>query len=119
MKDMAPNIYRQRFLIEGYYTMDILRSDVERLLRNLASHLELKIYGDPVVYSPGGDGKDENQGYDAFVPLIDSGISAYIWTSFNFFSIVLYSCKNFDEVKAETFIRDFFNVDGEVATMSF
>ncbi len=35
-------------------------------------------------------GKEENAGCDAFVPLINSGISAYFWSSGKFFSIMTY-----------------------------
>jgi hypothetical protein len=35
-----------------------------------------------IIFSPlTGMGKTENAGFDAFVPLIDSGISAYIWSN--------------------------------------
>jgi hypothetical protein len=64
-------------------------------------------------------GREENAGYDAFVPLIDSGISAYIWTHARFFSIVIYTCKGFDQQAAIEFTRIFFKVVEEMASESF
>ncbi|MEK9722799.1 MAG: hypothetical protein VW405_04855 [Rhodospirillaceae bacterium] len=64
-------------------------------------------------------GQDENAGFDAFVPLIDSGISAYFWTRPRFLSIVFYTCKGFDADAAVAFTRDYFAIDGEVATHAF
>ena len=64
-------------------------------------------------------GKDENAGFDAFVPLIDSGISAYVWSKARFFSIVLYTCKGFDETTALEFTKDYFGVEGEIARLAF
>jgi hypothetical protein len=61
-------------------------------------------------FSPGGQGKDENQGFDAFVPLIDSGISLYVWSSSKFFSGIIYTCKGFDSVKATQITQEFFRL---------
>ncbi|MBY0500497.1 MAG: S-adenosylmethionine decarboxylase [Alphaproteobacteria bacterium] len=120
MKNIAPEIFRQRLLIEGFYSIDIRKQDLDTYLRELASHLDLRIYGDPIIFSPAsGMGKKENQGFDAFVPLIDSGISAYIWSSHQFFSIVIYTCKGFDEQKAINYTRAFFKVSAEIEHMSF
>jgi hypothetical protein len=32
----------------------------------------IRLTAEPIIFSPGGKGKDINQGYDAFTPLIDS-----------------------------------------------
>lgn len=108
MKNIAPGIFRQRLIIEGLYTVDIDALTVRDLLLDLAEHLSLRVYGEPVIHSPVGFGKEENTGYDAFVPLIDSGISAYIWSQARFFSVIVYSCKPFDEAAAVAFIGDLF-----------
>ncbi len=110
MKNIAPDIYRKRFLIEGFYSTTIDGDDVKNFLKQIAQHLELRIYGEPIVFSPSsGMGKEENSGYDAFVPLIDSGISIYIWSKRKFLSLVLYTCKGFDEQKVVSFTKDFLN----------
>ena len=108
MRDLAPDIVRQRLLIEGLYGRDIAREDVERYLVDVAAHLSLRTYGKPIVHAPGGAGKDENQGFDAFIPLIDSGISLYVWSKRRFFAAVLFTCKTFDERKALDFTQGFF-----------
>jgi len=108
VKNVAPEIFRQRLLIEGYYTVDIDDRRVRDLLLNLAKHLSLRVYGEPIVHSPGGLGKEQNAGYDSFVPLIDSGISAYTWRHARFFSVIILSCKSFDEAAAVAFTGDFF-----------
>jgi hypothetical protein len=110
MKDLAPDIVRQRLLIEGLYTADIDQALVERYLVELAAHLNLRTYGQPIVHAPGGAGKDDNQGFDAFIPLIDSGISLYVWSRKRFFATVLFTCKAFDTQAALDFTRGFFGV---------
>ena len=120
MKNIAPEIFRKRLLIEGYYSISVSKEEVTSYLLGVAAHLNLRVYGEPIVFSPSsGMGKDENSGFDGFVPLIDSGISAYIWTKAKFFSIVLYTCKGFDEEAAISFTKEFFKASSEVVYQSF
>jgi len=120
MKDLAPEIVRQRLLIEGYYSTEVDKGAVERYLLELPKHLNLRTYGEPIVFAPeSGMGKGENAGFDGFIPLIDSGISLYVWSAACFFSAVLYTCKYFDEKAATDFTREYFKVEGELATMNF
>lgn len=76
------------------------------------------MYGEPIIFSPRGMGKEENQGYDAFVPLVDSGISLYIWTKQKFLSAVIYTCKGFDEAQALASTKEFFGI-AELQSNSF
>lgn len=114
----APDITRQRLLLEGYYKREVDRHAVEDYFKTITEKLALKMYGNPIIYSPEGLGKEENQGFDAFVPLIDSGISLYVWTSSKFFSVVIYTCKAFDQALALKTTKEFFNVN-EVYEHSF
>ena len=108
MNDLAPHITRQRLLIEGYFTIPVSRKTIERYFAGISKHLSLRVYGKPIIFSPGGEGKKENQGYDAFIPLIDSGISLYIWSNAKFFSAIVYTCKKFDNKKAIAFTKKLF-----------
>jgi S-adenosylmethionine decarboxylase len=111
MKNLAPNIKRQRLLIEGYYAIEVDKSIIEKYFNEITHHLNLKMYGDAIIYSPGKDnGKKENQGYDAFVPLIDSGISLYVWSYAKFISLIIYTCKDFDEKEAIEYTKKFWNL---------
>ena len=119
-RDLAPDILRQRLLLEGYWTVEVDESFVSRFLLDLAGHLGLRTYGEPVVYAPAsGMGREENAGWDAFVPLVDSGISAYFWAKPRFFSIVLYTCTTFDADAASAFVRDDLGVSGGIARLEF
>lgn len=118
MKNLAPDITRQRLLIEGYCGQSIARKDIGAYFRLITEKLNLRMYGKPIIFSPAGMGKKENQGYDAFVPLIDSGISLYVWSDAKFFSVVIYTCKSFDEKAAIAATKKFFRSE-EVACKSF
>lgn len=118
MKDLAPDIVRKRFMIEGFYNIRVNEETINTYFESLCKELGLRMYGKPIVFSPSGMGKEENQGYDAFVPLIDSGVSLYVWSEKKFLSCVLYTCKDFDQKKALIFTNKFFNI-AETESMSF
>lgn len=114
--DLAPEVFRQRHLIEGRFSVDLDEDAVRAYLLGLADALGTKPYGDPIVFSPdamieSGAGSEGNAGYDAFLPLVDSGISAYFWTASKFFSVVIYTCKGFDPDAGLAFTRDALGVD--------
>jgi hypothetical protein len=120
MKNIAPDIFRQRLLMEAFYTIYVTRENLSTYLTTLAAHLQLRTYGEPTIFSPAsGVGKEENQGFDAFLPLIDSGISAYVWSQSKFLSVVLFTCKCFDETAAIAFTKRYFAVSEEIASKSF
>lgn len=110
MKNIAPNIVRQRILIEGFYDCVVNKKTITKYFNTITKELNLKMYGKPIIFSPGGKGKKENQGYDAFVPLIDSGISLYVWTNAKFISLIIYTCKGFDEKKSIKATEKFFKI---------
>jgi hypothetical protein len=79
MNTIAPNIFRKRLLIEGYFTIEVKASTLIEYFSFITSSLQLRTYGEPVIHATSGQGKEQNQGYDAFVPLIDSGIYIGVW----------------------------------------
>ncbi|MBI5036033.1 S-adenosylmethionine decarboxylase [Candidatus Micrarchaeota archaeon] len=118
MKNLAPNIFRQRLLVEGFYGINVDEKTIRQYFEKITSALGLKAYGEPIIFSPAGEGKKENQGFDAFVPLVDSGISVYVWSEARFFSGIIYTCKGFDEKKAVEVTKKFFRMR-EAESFSF
>lgn len=108
MKNIAPQIVRQRLLIEANYQIQVTEEVVRNYLLEITKKLNLRTYDKPIIHSPEGLGKEENQGFDAFIPLIDSGISLYVWTNEKFVSCILYTCKNFSADKAVEFTKKYF-----------
>jgi len=119
MPRIAPEIFRQRLLIEGYYARPAVDEEVIRAyFDTITAGLGLRTYGDPIVHKTSGQGRPENEGYDAFVPLIDSGIYVCAWSGPRFASVILYTCAAFDEAEAVAITRRFFEID-EYSTASF
>jgi len=77
----------------------------------VAAHLGLRAYGRPAMFAPAGEERDKNQGFDAFLPLIDSGISVYVWTGPRFVAAILFTCRLFDERSAIEYTKNFFELN--------
>ena len=118
MKNIAPNIMRKRLLVEAKYAIEVSEQKIKDFLVQLPQTLGLRIYANPIIHNADGLGKIENSGYDAFVPLIDSGIYIGIWTKQKFLSCVIYTCADFSTPEAHNFIKKFFQAT-EVEFMEF
>ena len=81
---------------------------MKSFLLGIASHLDLRVYGSPIIHSLGGLGTKESAGFDAFIPLIDLGISLYVWSAAKFFTSVLFTYKSFDTDKALSYTAESF-----------
>ncbi len=108
MYEIAPDIFRKRFLIEGFFIKETNEKTILEFFKRITSKLNLKTYGEAIVHTTGGVGKESNQGYDAFVPLIDSGIYMAVWSKQKFLSLIIYTCKDFEEMRALQLTKDFF-----------
>jgi S-adenosylmethionine decarboxylase len=118
MRDLAPSIVRQRLLIEGIIGIEVDPAVIRDYFSEITRALNLRTYSEPIIYSPGDIGKEANQGYDAFVPLIDSGIALYVWSKERFASVVVYTCKRFDSKAAVEATKAFFAMK-DVESQSF
>ncbi len=107
---IAPEIFRKRLLVEGYYRAEVTEDFIRRFFVHLTSELGLRTYGPPIVHKTSGQGKEVNQGFDAFVPLIDSGIYLGTWSTKNFVSTVIYTCGPFDEQRAADIVKNYFQL---------
>jgi S-adenosylmethionine decarboxylase len=110
MKDLAPEIFRQRLLIEGNYEIEVHIETIHQFFAALLSGIGANAAGDAIVNSSIGQGKTENQGIEAFIPLIESGVALYTWQSSRFISLIIYTCKAFEEDKALEIVADFFQL---------
>ena len=111
MRRLAPEIFRKRLLIEGFFSRAELNTQsLREYFAFITGHLGLRTYAEPIVHETSGQGKALNQGYDAFVPLIDSGIYVCVWSGPRFLTVILYTCAEFDEQRATALTREFFEL---------
>ena len=107
---IAPEIFRKRLLVEGYYRTEMTAEILRAYFDSITSGLGLRTYGEPIIHRTSGHGRELNEGFDAFVPLIDSGIYIAAWVGPRFLSTILYTCGPFDEERAVGLVRDFFQL---------
>ena len=108
---LAPEIFRKRMLIEGYVAREALDAEaIREYFRVITARLGLRTYGEPIVHQTSGQGKASNEGFDAFVPLIDSGIYVCVWSARRFMSVIIYTCAEFDAAAATDATRAFFEL---------
>ena len=108
---IAPEVYRKRLLVEGYFRSEVTHEALSAYFERITRELGLRTYGDPIIHRTSGEGKAANEGYDGFVPLIDSGIYIAAWINPRFLSTVIYTCADFDEDRAVEVVREFFQLD--------
>ena len=107
---IAPEIFRKRLLVEGYFETEVTEERLRGYFSRITSELGLRTYGDPIIHRTGGAGKDINEGFDGFVPLIDSGIYIGVWVNPRFLSTIIYTCGQFDEDKAVSLVTEIFRL---------
>lgn len=110
LTNIAPEIFRKRLLIEGYFSDEVTEDSLRRYFSRITSELGLRTYGDPIIHRTSGEGKDINEGFDGFVPLVDSGIYIGVWVKPKFLSTIIYTCGEFDADKAVTLVEEIFGL---------
>lgn len=111
LTNIAPEIFRKRLLVEGYFGVKVTEYSLREYFSRITSGLGLRTYGEPIIHKTSGAGKDVNEGFDGFVPLIDSGIYIAVWVNPKFLSTIIYTCGEFDADKAVSLVRDIFRLN--------
>lgn len=113
MKDLAPSIYRQRLVIEGYPEKVITDVDIKEYLSELSEVLGMKTVLNPVTH------RSDKYGEAGWIHWETSGAHFYAWeVPILFFSVDIYTCKQFKVDSAVEFTREYFKTS-EVAFKEF
>lgn len=103
MKDLAPTIYRQRAVIEGYPEKVITDSDIKDYLSKLSEVLGMTTVLNPITH------RSDKYGEAGWIHWETSGAHFYAWeVPILFFSVDIYTCKKFDVQDALKFTQDYF-----------
>lgn len=108
MKDFAPDIFRKRLIIEGIYEVEVGRNFLGQLLIDLSSLLRMTVTYGPIVGQEAQKVDPKHGGWEGFMGWAESGVHVYTWESGTFYSVDIYSCREFDELMAVGFIQDRF-----------
>jgi hypothetical protein len=113
MPDLAPDIYRQRLVVEGRCPKPIDAAQIEQYLTELSDVCEMRRLMDPVTHC------SATYGWAGWVHWESSGAHMYAWDQPRlFFSVDIYTCKRFDIESVLHFTQAFFGAD-EVVSRSF
>ncbi|MGH8861356.1 MAG: S-adenosylmethionine decarboxylase [Jatrophihabitantaceae bacterium] len=106
MLDLAPDIHRQRLVIEGVPARSISDLEITEYLTILTKVLDMSPLMSPVAHmSP-------KFGWAGWTHWETSGAHFYAWdTPRLFFSVDIYTCKAFHDDEAVAFTREFFDAD--------
>jgi S-adenosylmethionine/arginine decarboxylase-like enzyme len=103
MRDLAPEIYRQRLIIEGIPRAKITAEHIRHYLSELSPALGMVALSPPVTHSSG------KFGAAGWIHWETSGAHFYAWdTPRLFFSVDIYTCAPFDPPAAIKLTRRHF-----------
>ena len=103
-RDLAPEIVRQRLVIEGLPARPIGAGQIRRYLSALSREIDMVQLVEPVTH------RSDVYGWAGWIHWETSGAHFYAWEQPRlFFSVDVYTCKAFHEDVAVAFTRDFFN----------
>lgn len=109
-QDLAPEILRQRLVIEGVPARPVDDEQIRRYLSALSRAVDMVQLLEPVTH------RSDLYGWAGWIHWETSGAHFYAWEQPRlFFSVDIYTCKAFDPDAAVAFTRDWFAADPVVA----
>ena len=113
MVDLAPDIYRQRLVVEGLVSAPISSDEIVAYLSELSVVLEMVTLITPVTH------QSDTYGWAGWIHWETSGAHFYAWDQPRlFFSVDIYTCKAFSAARAVDFTQRFFRAS-EVSYREF
>ena len=111
MTELCPEIFRKRLVVEGLYGIEPPdRAFIETFLLGLSGHLQMRPLTSVLVFSPDHH-SDLHHGIAGFLPWVESGCSLYTWSDKRFFSLEVFSCKDFDPEGCLSYARLHFKAE--------
>jgi len=109
-RDLAPMIHRQRLVIEGTCREPITDVAIREYLTQLSLVTGMTPLMEPVTHC------SDTYGWAGWIHWETSGAHFYAWdVPMLFFSVDIYTCKEFDPIATARFTREFFDADDVVA----
>jgi hypothetical protein len=103
MPDLAPDIYRQRLVVEGCCSAPIEDVQIRDYLSQLSEVCGMRRLIEPVTH------RSDRYGWAGWVHWETSGAHVYAWEEpLLFFSVDIYTCKAFDPRAVVEFTERFF-----------
>ena len=106
-KDLAPDITRQRIIIEGTIKSKFEAEGMSKFCKEISKVLNMTPLEDPITNYA------EEYGWCAYMHWKESGMHIYSWNVRDpkFFSVDIYTCKKFNAASAIVYTINFFKGD--------
>jgi S-adenosylmethionine decarboxylase len=103
-RDLAPEIHRQRLVVEGLVSAPIVEHEIVGYLKGLGSITDMTVLAEPVT------NRSPLYGWAAWVHWETSGAHFYAWDAPHlFFSVDMYTCKAFAPSPVVEFTQEYFS----------
>lgn len=103
-KNLAPDLIRQRVIIEGTIEKIVEPEQIKSYLLELAKITDMEVLSEPRAYSA------HDMGYGGWIHWKSSGATFYSYpTNPPLFTVDCYTCKPFSAEQASNFTKIFFN----------
>jgi hypothetical protein len=110
MLDLAPEIHRQRLVVEGTCPRPIDADAIRRYLSELSTVCDMVTVLEPITH------RSDLYGWAGWIHWETSGAHFYAWEQPRlFFSVDIYTCKAFDPIRVVDFTERFFDATQIVA----
>lgn len=109
LKNLLPQVKRRRVFIEGFYNVEVDKSLIEEFFNELAETLSMVPVTKPIIFSPDARGHPIHKGLAGYMGWVESGVSLYTWREFKFFTIDVYTCRDFNLNDALKVVDKFLN----------
>ena len=110
MRDLAPEICRQRLVVEGLCDAPIDDRSIREYLTVLSTTIHMVALLEPVTH------RSPLYGWAGWIHWETSGAHFYAWeTPLYFFSVDIYTCKPFDPIDVVEFTAEFLDTKRVVA----
>jgi S-adenosylmethionine decarboxylase len=106
LKNLLPQVFRKRLIIEGFHEADVNEDFIKKFLKELSNFLKMTIIAEPLIFSP-GEKSDVHEGLGGFMAWVESGVTLYTWSIYKFFTLDVYSCKDFNVEETVAFIKKY------------
>jgi S-adenosylmethionine/arginine decarboxylase-like enzyme len=108
MKNLCPDVYRQRLVVEATYTKNWQAGDLTNFVVELSNLIGMHIVYGPMLRREGDKLAPIHQGIELYTIWAESSCLLYTWEKFNFVTVDIYTCKKFEKLKAVEFIKEYF-----------
>ena len=104
MRNLRPEIRRERLIVEGFYGVDMSEEFLEDFLMGLSKALGMKVIAGPFIFSPDRFSLI-HKGLGGFMAWVESGVAFYSWSEHKFFTLDVYTCKALDVQTAIDYVK--------------